>query len=989
MAKFLVGSSLFLVALFCMGQQAHNETKTQHKVYVMLGFHTSFYHSWRGDTNDEAGFGTDIRVVRGILAQLNDANAKGLDAKGYWDFDEYFTVEQILPKYAPDIIEGIRKRVASGLDEVLPGPYNNGITSAQTAEELYKTLAWALENPRGSGLKQVFGRVTPIYRPQEAMSTPGIIPIMQRAGIEGIILPYSAYPFTAFSNFVKPLPPEQRYGALWLKHETGPERTALIPCYSPGDALNYGSFELWMRHLRSLQEKGIVKSDLLLHYNFDADAETWLPMKLPYGLKNVPNTGGVAEIINAVNKYKWASFTTPAAYLKDHPPTGEIVIRQDTADGAFDGYFSWAEKFESHVTWTAIEQSRMYSYRAKALGAKFDIPLDRMLWDDRDSSLWYRILSLSTTHFGMSTPIINEERQAQADNLSKKARDLAYDAYRAIQSRRMTGHIGEGGDYSFTVYNYPRGEDPQGAASRMAVRIPIIIKGPGKPILKRGDGREIPASLINVEKLPDGRYAAELTFVADMDAQESRSYDLKIENSQCQINLSVSPSQEQQVQTIESFDMDTCVTYRTKKKPQRYCVRYFWPQELANECLNGVNRVKWPVPISFDAPDGRHEVKGSYKFTLYDDLPQYLIVDVDVDYPYTPPRDLIHTVQQKLRRYLDLRWIEVGPFAIHPDITTPESDPLTIWKHNYLGVTSSYSLNYGQINPKNREIDSFNHQITNGWVAVTNGKKGLLIAQDASVNASFAFAPMRLRVKNGMQQLYINPFGTYFGRQLDYTHLNKSRVGSQMTEAVAAHLRPSGPSFNGKHEKFRLLLAPYIGNKPPQELQNDAMAFFYPYGVIYHKTPFGNEIVTPEDMERKIRQMKLDQLMKSADPLPAPTALLANPAEGAVDLVWDIPRDERITGFDVRWRALNDSDWKEARIGLDRRYHIGDLTNGLIYDFSARSISGDRAGEWAPDVEGIPGAVGEAKLSQQAGNIPPSLIFGLAGKIIKHMILIH
>ena len=34
-----------------------------HKVYVMLGFHASFYYSWRGDTPDEAGFGTDIATA--------------------------------------------------------------------------------------------------------------------------------------------------------------------------------------------------------------------------------------------------------------------------------------------------------------------------------------------------------------------------------------------------------------------------------------------------------------------------------------------------------------------------------------------------------------------------------------------------------------------------------------------------------------------------------------------------------------------------------------------------------------------------------------------------------------------------------------------------------------------------------------------------------------------------------------------------------------
>ena len=45
-----------------------------HRVYVALGFHVNFYHSWRGDTPDEAGFGIDIRVVREIIKLLDRAS---------------------------------------------------------------------------------------------------------------------------------------------------------------------------------------------------------------------------------------------------------------------------------------------------------------------------------------------------------------------------------------------------------------------------------------------------------------------------------------------------------------------------------------------------------------------------------------------------------------------------------------------------------------------------------------------------------------------------------------------------------------------------------------------------------------------------------------------------------------------------------------------------------------------------------------------------
>jgi hypothetical protein len=43
---------------------------------------------------------------------------------------------------------------------------------------------------------------------------------------------------------------------------------------------------------------------------------------------------------------------------------------------------------------------------------------------------------------------------------------------------------------------------------------------------------------------------------------------------------------------------------------------------------------------------------------------------------------------------------------------------------------------------------------------------------------------------------------------------------------------PLAPSYNGKHETFRLLIAPYAGDEPPTALQGDAEAFAYPYAVV-------------------------------------------------------------------------------------------------------------------------------------------------------------
>lgn len=995
-----------------------SEKATDRKIYVMMGFHTSFYHSWRGDSNDEAGFGTDIRIVRGILKILENANAKGLKARGYWDIDGYFTLEKIIAENAPDIITGIKKRVDAGLDEVLPAPYNNGIISAHTPDELEKAISWTIENPWGSGLKQVFGTYTPIFRPQEAMTTTGMIEKFFNAGIEALILPYSGIPFTTIAAFVPPLAPEQRYGSFLLKHETGDDKIAVIPCYSPADALDHGSFELWLRELRKLQTSGKVKSDLVLHYNFDADSETWLPMQLPGGVSGLPNTGGLLEIIEATNKYPWAEFTTPGEFLKNHPPKKEVLVRQDTADGSFDGYYSWAEKYQSHVVWTSIEKSRMYTFRSIPffLG---DIDADiRIFWQNiskrlgygtdssnRNSSFWYRLLAMSTTHFGMSTPIINEERQAKAYQISARAEDIAYKAYRDTWAKILSSY---GEPYikllpeaalSFLLLDNGHGND------NVPVRIPVIVKEIESPHVRDGYGKEIPASLVNIQKLGSEEFSGDV--VVTQTGEENFIYfkpattsDIVPETETTLSNkyITLTLSEKDGIKEFRNGDhvygnagfLDPFVTYRTDKKPVMYRAAKWKMVPLTGEVLApDLHRARITAEVPIKTPSGDYTANFTYTFSLFDELP-YLYVDVEADYPYTPPRDLIQSIQQKLRRLLDLRWIEVGPFQINPAISAPEKKPLTIWKHNYLDVTSSYILDYGLINPKNREIDSFNHQITNGWVAVDNGKQGLLIAQDASVNSVFAFAPMRLRVTNkGMQKLSINPFGTYFGRQFDYSHLGTNQAGAQMTTAVGAHLRPSGPSWNGKFERFRLMLAPYSGGKPSQDIQDDAMNFFYPAGVVYFRSPMGADVVTGEDADALIDKKLKEIAMSDTSPLPKPGALLANPAEGAIDLVWDAPRDERITGFEVEWKSVESPNWQSVRVDLSARKKIPNLADGKKYFFRVKSKSNDRDGEWTQEAVGIPGAVSENSYGAEAGNIPLLLIVKLAKGIIKHKILLH
>lgn len=115
------------------------------------------YHSFRNDTNDESGFGKDIRIIRHIIRTLDRFNQKGIPVKGVWDFDNLFSLQEILPQYAPDIITDIRRRVQENGDEVILMSYNNGLVSAMTPRELDNAVGWSISNPWQSGVRDVFG----------------------------------------------------------------------------------------------------------------------------------------------------------------------------------------------------------------------------------------------------------------------------------------------------------------------------------------------------------------------------------------------------------------------------------------------------------------------------------------------------------------------------------------------------------------------------------------------------------------------------------------------------------------------------------------------------------------------------------------------------------------------------------------------------------------------------------------------------------------
>jgi hypothetical protein len=947
--------------------------RDSHKVYVALGFHINFYHSWRGDTPDEAGFGTDIRIIREILKTLDRANAAGLKARGYWDTEVYWTFQEILPRHSSDILEGIRRRVAAGLDEVLPGPFNNGANHAATEDEFRASVQWALENEWGSGLRQLFGKVAPFYRPQEMMLTVGQEAILKECGMDGLLLYYAGVPFNSLSTFIPRLDDEKRYNPLWFRSRADQPPLILMPCIAAGDLIEQVSLESLMLDLHKKQLHGEIESDVLININEDADLETWLP-----SLSWIPNMGGLEEFLRVVNNYDWADFAVPSEYAASHAPLGEIIVRQDLADGGFDGNYSWAEKCGSLRAWSLLEKSRISSYRAQKLADRAGKRLDSALWEGVDSAFFHRLIGLTTTHFGMSTPVINEERQNKAYEILGSSLRIARNAEREVAgSLRQVG----AGLYDFELYLTPPAPGISPAAGRVPLRLPVVLPA-GLQSLQglASQGERLPLSLTDVEPLSGGRRSALLRFVADL--QAGSSFRLTLSPGKVSLAAPVRRLKNQWLQVdfsegagIESFIfqgevigrggfLDPFVTYGNRT----FRAKRFELIEL-KEAWDGLQRVRLKAAIPMETPAGIFENELQYTFTLFDDLP-YLLVDVEARYAYTPPRQVIHNMTQKLRRLMDLRWTETAPFQITPALGSSLQRPLRVWKHNYLGITSYYDLDYGRINPKNRELDSFNHQVTAGWVAASDGKHGLLVGEDAALLSSMAFCPMRLRETDGVQRVSLNPFGSYYGRQPDYSHLGGNGNGAVIMQAFSGALASNGPSFNGETLRFTLMLAPYLGDEPPLDLQQAAGAHFYAPGGIVHSAPPEMQAVTIQDIEDYIEAEKRQTELRSDAPVDPPRALLANPAEHGVDLVWDAPRQGAVTGYEVCWRSGRRAEWKHERIGSLRRWHLGGLENGKPIWLKLRALRRDACSDWTPEQRCVPGAVGGSSVLSMLRRVP-------------------
>ena len=833
------------------------------KIYVAMGFHVNYNHSYRGDTHDDAGFGYDTDVIRGIVKILDRANRRGLQASGTWEFDIFWSVQNCMKRYAPELLEAIARRVKAGLDEVIVDNWNNGSMAWASSDELELMMQRAITNEWGSGVRDIFGEYSPVIRSQETMFSHGNIPVFKAAGMKAICMYYSAIPFDALRNFVPVLSPEERFNPLNVRCPVSGEDFLIIPMYSQGDIFDNLSLEMWLRKIRKHQLSGKIPGNALLYINMDADAPIWTGMGLPKFLNFVPNLRGLDEFIEVINKLDYAEFCKLGDYIENNPVVGEINIDLDTADGSHTGFNSWTEKWINYALWTVHQRGRRMGRAAEALLQKGGAPGEalekarELLTGPGLSNRECRVLATSTTHFGLASPLMCPDRLRVAFHFADSGARAASEALNTLLETEQPPALQDHELDRITLLHFNKYDDapaPRGAETMVAAAIKTPSEDPMTLRLVDDKGNSAPFDFLNLEK---DKEKSDIIFMARPGDDPIQHYTLlkseepepkglvksepgMISNGLITVRLDdagfVTSLRFQGGEYAADPFMSPGVTYRANDRdvwcgPREFEIRTLDPDKCGPRQRLGMISLYNTFPLK-----GAGREKNVFvviNLMLLQDLP-YLFVNGYMELPETESRDTDRGISTRIAERFDNRWREVMPLNIVPGFSNKPGSFLKIWKHNYMNVTHGYDLDFGAIDPQNKNVDAFNNHVTDGWVAAGNGERGLLLAHDQSVNTSAAMCPMRLRENGGRQTLYMNPFGTYHGDQ--FSHMpDGSGAARELAMATVPHLESAAPAYNGREIEFMLMMAPFEGDAPPAQVQKDAAAFSMPPVALHTK----------------------------------------------------------------------------------------------------------------------------------------------------------
>ncbi len=829
---------------------AARDHRKDYKVYVAFGFHVNLYHSFRNDTNDEHGFGKDIRIIRHIINTLDRYNEQGVPVRGVWDFDNLFSLQERLPRFAPDIISNIQRRVARQGDEVILMSYNNGLVSAMTQRELTDAMRWAVSNQWGSGVEDLFGRYSPIVRPQEMMTTPGNFSIYTSLGIEAVSLYYSATPFDAFRVFSRPLTRTEAFNPITYRNPQTKEEMIVIPTYHIGDLMEHVSLRHWVSKLHRLQQKGEINHNVLIYINYDADSEFWGGLNLKWPLDQLPNTGGLAGLIEEVKNIEYIEFTTLHNYLKTHPPVGTFTFGQDTADGSFDGYNSWAEKSQTQAYWTRIEYHRRFDRMVqRALEMINDASIESLIRPVQDDLYLKRMRALSTTNFGMATPYLAPGREAAMaellDSMDMNAREIESLLRSALRTQNNATlfpvHLPDSAHWLDTLFlSGLQKATAKGNGTFLNIHLPESDINHRRLSLMNPDGEVWPATVVHQSRTEDNDASNLKLFISrDHLLDDGIYYLLGTPAKEAVPRLSSSDVHGLNNDGIElKFTPDGKVAglfingalklapgsltpyfrYQdTMMQPGKLQVVPFTHSDgVATVHLRG----HWTGPQS-EAPPGWID----YQFTVVDGLP-YLFINGQVTYPSTVKDDIFKSGTPALARRTDWDWQEAAPMELRLVPRTLVDQPVRILKHNFLGISSDYPLDYYQHSKENLSLDNINNHITAAFFGMVADGSGVAVAMDTHVAANFAFAPVKVQYDRATAAFSIkaNPFGTYHGKQ--YRHPTwGNRQGYEMAMITGEQFHSAGPTYNGQSLSFAAMLAFFDEDEVPSGVKQDMIRY--------------------------------------------------------------------------------------------------------------------------------------------------------------------
>lgn len=758
----------------------------ENKIHVAYGFHVNCYHSYRGDTNDSFGFGSDIRIINKILDILTDFNERGIPVKGTWDSENFFSLQKILPQYAPEIIEKMKLRVKKYGDENIIMGYNNGALSAMTEDEFAASIELSVTNADGSGLVDIFGECEKIVRPQEVMFTPSQVSLYNKLGVKALCLYYSCVPFDAFRTIVPPLSDEYAFNP--LKYTYKNESMTIIPTYSNSDVCDAGTLRAWVKELRRKQEKGLINHDLLIFINMDADAMFWESMDLGPLTGKIANTDGIKGLVEEIADLPYVVYDTVGGYLKSHEALYEIDFTHDTADGNFTGYASWSEKPFNRKIWTSLERARAMS----KLTAKKD---------SESPSFSDRVILLSTTHFGLATPVLNIQREKTALTLAQKV----------VDEEKAALPKSEG----LTIYN-TNGTTLQCLQLHLKKKLTDVsclnIKSKDLECFtavsmnKQGNSVYVMLSFKKVKN----KYDIEISY----DAKKEKPHYNGILSSG---DLSFSFSPKGKIAWVQYKDkklgtdefLQSFITYGGKKYSFDNIAASYLPVGGTGEGVRLTGAIHLP---------GEEEA-GSFTYDFFTSMAKDAVfVASEVNYPYTPELISISTENSSLGRYTDMKWHEAVPFQLTPNL----KGDISVIKRNFMDDVSSFrTQSFPECDSKNQYVASFNHQLSAGLVGLSDENAGLIVANARQVLGSMAHCPMRLEKDKTVR---MNPFGTYYGNQRHHFGRAHDEILGTYT-LVAAQGKPLAPSYNGSSETALLGLYAFDGGTPNESKLKEICAF--------------------------------------------------------------------------------------------------------------------------------------------------------------------